>query len=89
VERIGHKARGFAVAEAWDIAQHRAMTPDERRRVAKALRDRFFGRKCPDVRDAAAGLRRGGKQRHPQSGGGDYDASNSRQPYNDRDRKQQ
>lgn len=34
------------------------MTPDERRQVAKALRDRFYGPNCPDVRDAVAGLRR-------------------------------
>jgi hypothetical protein len=58
MERVAHRARGFADADAWDVAQMRAMTPDERRRVAKALRDRVFGRDCPDVRDAIAGLRR-------------------------------
>lgn len=58
VERIGHKARGFAQAREWEIEQLRAMTPDERRRVAKALRDRVYGTSCPDVRDAVAGLRR-------------------------------
>jgi predicted Fe-S protein YdhL (DUF1289 family) len=58
MERIGHKARGFDEAHRWEIEQYRAMTPDERRRVAKALRDRVFGSQCPDVRDAVAGLRR-------------------------------
>jgi hypothetical protein len=58
MDRIGHKARGYAEADAWDLAQQRAMTSDERRRVAKALRDRVFGPNRPDVRDAVAGLRR-------------------------------
>lgn len=58
MERVAHKARGFEEAEAWDIAQQRAMTPDERRRVAKVLRDRAYGARNPDVRDAVAGLRR-------------------------------
>jgi hypothetical protein len=58
MERVAHRARSFAEAEAWDLAQMRAMTPDERRLVAKALRERVFGRQCPDVRDAVAGLRR-------------------------------
>jgi hypothetical protein len=57
VERIVHKAHGFDEARAWDIAQLAAMTPDERRRVAKALRDRYYGADCPDVRSAFAGLR--------------------------------
>jgi hypothetical protein len=58
MERIGHIARGFDEARRWEIEQYRAMSPDERRAVAKALRDRFYGTDCPDVRDAFAGLRR-------------------------------
>jgi hypothetical protein len=57
MERIANKAHGFDDAKRWDIAQSAAMTPDERRRVAKALRDRYFGTSCPDVRDAVAGAR--------------------------------
>jgi hypothetical protein len=57
VERIGHKAVGFAEAWDWDIQQQAEMTPDERRAVAKALRDRYYGTNCPDVRDAFAGAR--------------------------------
>jgi hypothetical protein len=58
VERIGHRARTFAEARAWDAQQYAEMTPDERRAIAKALRDRYHGTNCPDVRDAVAGLRR-------------------------------
>jgi hypothetical protein len=58
MERIGHEAHGFEDARRFEIEQYRAMTPDERRRVAKALRDRYFGTNCPDVRDAVAGLKR-------------------------------
>ena len=58
MERVANKAKGFDAARDWDIAQMAEMTPDERRRVAKALRDRYYGRDCPDVRDAVAGLRR-------------------------------
>lgn len=58
MERIANVARGFAEAERWERQQDHAMTPDERRRVAKALRDRVYGTHCPDVRDAVAGLKR-------------------------------
>jgi hypothetical protein len=57
MERVANKARGFDAAREWDVAQYAAMTPDERRAVAKALRDRYYGTGCPDVRDAVAGRR--------------------------------
>jgi hypothetical protein len=63
VERIGHKARGFAAAREWEIAQAAEMTPDECRRIAKALRDRYYGTDVPDVRDAVAGSRRRRRRR--------------------------
>jgi hypothetical protein len=58
MERVANKARGFEEAHRWNIAQYAAMSPDERRHVAKILRDRYFGSDCPDVRDVVAGLRR-------------------------------
>ncbi|MBL9027256.1 MAG: hypothetical protein JNL21_33995 [Myxococcales bacterium] len=58
MERVANKARGFDAARAWEIAQYAAMTPDERRKVARQLRDRVYGTNCPDVRDAVAGLKR-------------------------------
>jgi hypothetical protein len=42
IPRVVNKARTFAEAEGWDIAQHLRMTPDERRRVARELRRRFY-----------------------------------------------
>lgn len=58
MRRIGHKSRSHEEARAWELEQEAKLTPDELRRIAKALRDRVYGRHCPDVRDAVAGLRR-------------------------------
>ena len=52
---IVHKATGFQDADAWDIAQHIQMTPEERQKAAKELRDRFYGKNAPDVRDKIKG----------------------------------
>ncbi len=51
MERVINKAGSFAEADMWDQAQQRAMTPEQRMRIAKALRDRFFS--CPrkDLRE--------------------------------------
>lgn len=35
-----------------------AMTPDERLAIAKELRDRFYGKDAPDVREAERGKAR-------------------------------
>ena len=48
---IVHKANSFQDADAWDIAQHIQMTPEERQKAAKELRDRCYGKNAPDVRD--------------------------------------
>ncbi len=48
---IVHKATSFQDADAWDIAQHIQMTPEERQKAAKELRDRCYGKNAPDVRD--------------------------------------
>lgn len=48
---ILHKAKSFQEADAWDIAQHIQMTSEERQKVAKQLRDRYYGKNAPDVRD--------------------------------------
>ena len=63
VERIGHKATGFAASRRWEIEQERALDSDACRRIAKALRDRYYGTGCPDVRDAVAGSKR--RRRRP------------------------
>lgn len=51
MEREAHKARSFEEAEQWNLRQQWAMTPDERITIACALRDRFYGTGCADVRE--------------------------------------
>jgi hypothetical protein len=51
IERIVNKAKGFKEAEVWDIRQQISMTPDERLKASRILRDRFYGKNCPDVRE--------------------------------------
>ena len=58
VERVAHIAKSFASAREWDLEQYRNMTAEERQRVAKTLRERYYGKRCPDVRDAVAGIKR-------------------------------
>jgi len=51
MERIVHKAKNHQEAEDWDIEQSIRMTPAERQQIAKALKDKFYGKNCPDVRE--------------------------------------
>ena len=56
MERVVHKARSHQDAHAWDIEQHRAMTPEERMRAARQLKDRVYP---PDAKDVRAWHRSG------------------------------
>jgi len=51
MERIVNKASSFAQAEAWERRQYQRMTPVERMRAARQLKDRLFPDKQPDVRE--------------------------------------
>jgi hypothetical protein len=51
MERMVKKSRGFLEAEAWDKQQYRSMSPVERMRAARALKNRLFPGKNPDVRE--------------------------------------
>ncbi|MCC5843012.1 MAG: hypothetical protein JJU05_02045 [Verrucomicrobia bacterium] len=51
MERIVNKASSFAEADAWDQAQQIAMTPEQRRRIAKSLKDRFYPLPRKDLRE--------------------------------------
>ena len=51
LRRVVHVARSFEEARALDIAQQVAMTPEERQRVARELKERVCGTCCPDVRE--------------------------------------
>jgi len=50
MERVVHKALGHDEAHRWDVEQHTGMTPDERQRAARALRDRAYPSDAKDVR---------------------------------------
>lgn len=50
IEPVGHRAKGFAEAEAWDHEQLAGMSLDERLRIAETLRRRVYGDDAPDVR---------------------------------------
>ncbi len=51
VERVVHRASNHAEARAWDIEQHVSMTPEERLRAARVLKDRAYPRDSKDVRE--------------------------------------
>jgi len=50
VERVVHKTKSFQAAAQWDIEQQVRMTPQERRAVARQLKERVYGRHTKDVR---------------------------------------
>ncbi|MBI3206934.1 MAG: hypothetical protein HYZ29_35685 [Myxococcales bacterium] len=58
MERIAKKLASFEEARAYELEQYRAMSVEERRRVARTLRVRHYGDRCPDVRSVFAGSRR-------------------------------
>ena len=48
--RVVHVAGSFQEADAWDLEQILAMSPDERRAAARVLKMRAFPDGSPDVR---------------------------------------
>lgn len=50
IERIVHKAQDFEAAALWDRQQHLSLSPQERMRAARVLKDRAFPADAPDVR---------------------------------------
>lgn len=51
MERIVHKSKSFAEAREWEIEQEVRMTPEERMRAARALKDRAYPPDSRDVRE--------------------------------------
>jgi hypothetical protein len=47
---VVHIAKGFKEAEEWDIHQQVSMTPEQRLRAARELRDRFYPTDAKDIR---------------------------------------
>lgn len=50
MERIVHVSHGHQEARRWDVEQQVAMTPEERLRAARELKDRAFPSDAKDVR---------------------------------------
>ncbi len=48
--RIVNKARNHRDAAKWDVIQQITMTLEQRQKVAKELKRRFYGTRVPDVR---------------------------------------
>jgi len=53
MERVIHIAKNHEDADKWDIEQHIRMTPNERMRIARILRERVYGKNTKDVRECA------------------------------------
>ena len=51
MERMVHRASSHDEARAWDIQQHVGMTPEERLRAARLLKDRAYPQDSKDVRE--------------------------------------
>ena len=51
MERVVHKASNHDEARAWDVEQHVGMTPEERLRAARVLKDRAYPQDSKDVRE--------------------------------------
>lgn len=52
IEPIGHKAKGFSDADAWDRMQLAELSLDRRLRIAETLRRRVYGDDAADVRES-------------------------------------
>lgn len=51
IERTVHKSRDFKAATEWDVHQHLSLSPQERLRAARTLKERAFPSDAPDVRE--------------------------------------
>lgn len=50
VKKVFNKAKNHKEAELWDMRQQIMMTPEERQRIARALKNRLYGIHTVDVR---------------------------------------
>lgn len=51
IERTVHKSHDFETAMDWDVRQHLSLSPQERLRAARMLKERVFSSDAPDVRE--------------------------------------
>lgn len=53
--RVANVSHGFRQAREWEILQELSMTPAQRQRAARAMKERYYGKNAPDVREAFSG----------------------------------
>lgn len=51
MERVVKKSRSFRQADRWDVLQNISLSPQERIRIAHALRKRAYPTAAKDVRE--------------------------------------
>ena len=51
MERVYFKTKRFSEAEKQDILQYVRLTPDQRQRIARQLKERVYGKNAQDVRE--------------------------------------
>ena len=52
MKRIVNISKNFKDADEWDISQHIKLTSEERQKIAKILKIKFYGKKNKDVRES-------------------------------------
>jgi hypothetical protein len=51
MDRTFNRAADYQEAQEWDIKQQINMTPEQRQKIARELKRRFYGENPPDVKD--------------------------------------
>ncbi|MBZ0183209.1 MAG: hypothetical protein K8F60_12205 [Melioribacteraceae bacterium] len=51
MERIVNIAKNKVEADKWEIHQQINMKPEERQKIVKLLKLRFYGKNCKDVKE--------------------------------------
>ncbi|MHC1738548.1 MAG: hypothetical protein AB9882_11120 [Ignavibacteriaceae bacterium] len=52
MKRIVKISKTFKEADDWDVSQHIQLKPEERQKIAKMLKIKFYGKKNKDVRES-------------------------------------
>ncbi len=52
MKKIVEVSKGFKETEEWDIQQQINMSPQERQKIAKGLKEKVYGKKVKDVRES-------------------------------------
>lgn len=50
MKRVFNKSNSFEDAEKWDILQQITMQPEERQKIAAALKKKVYGKDAKDIR---------------------------------------